>query len=435
MERNYTDLLEKSLGGSRLELLHLLAYQASILQMPLYLVGGVVRDILLGYPIKEFDLVVEGDSAKFAKHIVKKIGGRVLVHSKFGTATWDLNESTLKRLDFPMLDVEDFSLSFDLISARSETYSSPGALPTVKRSTIDDDLRRRDFTVNAMAIRLDGDHLGELFDPLNGQRDLERKAIRVLHDRSFVDDPTRMVRAVRYSERYGFNIETKTMMLFNDEAKSVLSGLSGERLRHEFDLVFNEPKSILMLEKLNKLGLLAAIHSVLPKADHKRLAKIEDKSLEGFGEIAVPDILSFKQALAWVLFLMGFSKKEVEEIAERLDFPALLKNAARAASSLHKELPALKDWKPSQWTFHLDKLPSLAIYAVWLASSDDPLRSYLEKWRNVKLYTTGDDLKKLGLAPGPKYKEILSRLRAAWLDGEVGTKKEETILRDQLIAQ
>ena len=435
MERNYTDLLEKSLGGSRLELLHLLAYQASILQMPLYLVGGVVRDILLGYPIKEFDLVVEGDSAKFAKHIVKKIGGRALVHSRFGTATWDLNESTLKRLDFPMLDVDDFSLSFDLISARSETYSSPGALPTVKRSTIDHDLRRRDFTVNAMAIRLDGNHLGKLFDPLNGQRDLERKAIQVLHDRSFVDDPTRMFRAVRYSERYGFKIEPKTIKLFNDEAKSVLSGLSGERLRHEFDLVFNETKSILMLEKIKELGLLAVVHSALSNADHKRLSKLENAADKRFGEIAVPDILSFKQSLAWVLFLMDLSKKEVEEIAERLDFPALLKSAARAASSLRKDIPSFKNWKPSQWTFHLDDLPSLAIYAVWLASSDDPLCDYLEKWKNVKPYTTGDDLNYLGLKPGPKYKEILSRLRAAWLDGEVSTKKEETILRDQLIAQ
>jgi len=435
MERNYSGLLEKSLGGSRLELLHVLAYHASILQMPIYLVGGVVRDILLGYPIKEFDLVVEGDSAKFGKHIVKKIGGRVLVHSRFGTATWVLNESTLKRLDFPMLDVEDFSLSFDLISARSETYSFPGALPTVKRSIIDDDLRRRDFTVNAMAIRLDGDHLGELVDPLNGQKDLEKREIRVLHERSFIDDPTRMFRAVRYSERYDFKIESRTLKLFNDDSKSVLSELSGERLRHEFDLVFNESKSISMLRKLNKLGLLAVIQSALPKADHKQLAKVEDSPVEEFGEIAVPDILSFKQALAWVLFLLDLSEKDVEEIAERLDFPVLLKKAALAASSLQKEMSTFDDWKPSQWTFHLDELPSLAIYAVYLASSEHPLRDYLEKWRNVKPHTTGDDLNQLGLTPGPRYKEILSCLRAAWLDGDVDTKKEEMILRDQLIAQ
>jgi tRNA nucleotidyltransferase (CCA-adding enzyme) len=102
---------------------------------------------------------------------------------------------------------------------------------------------------------------------------------------------------------------------------------------------------------------------------------------------------------------------------------------------LHKNLPSFKDWKPSQWTFHLEELPSLAIYVVWLASSERSLSQYLEKWRDVKSLTTGDDLNQLGLKPGPKYKEILSRLRAAWLDGEISTIEEETILRDQLIAQ
>jgi tRNA nucleotidyltransferase (CCA-adding enzyme) len=406
-----------------------------MLQLPLYLVGGVVRDIFLGHPIKEFDLVVEGDSAKFAEYIVKKIGGRVLIHSRFGTATWILNESTLKRLNFPILDIADFSLSFDLISARAETYSSPGVLPTVKRSTIDDDLRRRDFTVNAMAIRLDGDHFGELLDPLDGQKDLEQKLVRVLHNKSFIDDPTRMFRAVRYSIRYGFELEPETLKLFNDEAKSVLSELSGERLRHEFDLAFNETESISVLGTLQEFGLVAIIHSALPKADQGWLIKIEDKPAEGFGEFAVPDILSFKQTMAWALFLMNLSEKEIEEIAERLDFPALLTKAALTASSLYTALPSFKDWAPSQWTFHLDEIPSLAVYAVWLATSERSLRTYLEKWQNIRPITTGDDLKQVGLTPGPKYKEILSRLRAAWLDGEVKTQEEEVVLRDRLIAE
>ncbi|MDX1379252.1 MAG: hypothetical protein R3307_10405, partial [Anaerolineales bacterium] len=240
MERNYSDLLEKSLDASRLELLHLLAHHASMLQMPLYLVGGVVRDLLLDYPVREFDIVVEGDSAVFAEYIVKKIGGRVLVHTKFKTATWTINESTLKRLNFPVFQQTDLSLFFDLVSARSETYASPGALPTVKHSTIDDDMRRRDFTINAMAMRLDGDHFGKLVDVFDGKSDLERGVISVLHPKSFIDDPTRMFRAVRYAERYGFEIEPETMEKFNDDAKAVLANLSGERLRHEIDLIFDE---------------------------------------------------------------------------------------------------------------------------------------------------------------------------------------------------
>jgi tRNA nucleotidyltransferase (CCA-adding enzyme) len=131
---------------------------------------------------------------------------------------------------------------------------------------------------------------------------------------------------------------------------------------------------------------------------------------------------------------MNLSDNEVEEIAERLVFPALLTKAAFGASSLLSSLPSFKEWKPSEWTFHLDELPTLAVYAVWLTTSEQPLREYLEKWQYVKPVTSGDDLKKYGLVPGPKYKEILSRLRAAWLDGEVNTKDEEVKLRDHLAA-
>ena len=435
MNRNYSDLLEKSLDGSRLELLHLLAHHASLLQMPLYLVGGVVRDMLLEYPVREFDLVVEGDSAVFAEYIVKKIGGRVLVHPKFKTATWTINESTLNRLDFPAFQQADFSLSFDLVSARSETYSAPGALPKIKLSNINDDLRRRDFTINAMAVRLDGNHLGELVDVLDGQSDLERRMIRVLHPKSFIDDPTRMFRAVRYAERYGFQVESDTKSLIDNEAKSVLAGLSGERLRHEIDLMFDETNRVSMFEKLRDSGLLAAVHPRLSEIDHKQLSAIKDKPEKNLGEFAIPDILSFTQTIRWIVSLMDLPEKDIEEIAERLAFPVLLADSAVSASTLQKELPLFQKWKPSQWTFHLDKLSSLAIYAVLLVTSEQPLRDYLEKWQNIKPFTSGDDLKRLGLKPGPRYKEILSRLRASWLDGDVKSEEEEIKFRDLLIAE
>ncbi|HSM72565.1 MAG TPA: hypothetical protein VK851_13560 [Anaerolineales bacterium] len=435
MGPNYSDLLEKSLDASRLELLHLLAHHASMLQMPLYLVGGVVRDILLEYPVREFDLVVEGDSAVFADYILKKIGGRVLVHSKFKTATWTINESTLERLDFPAFQQTDFSLSFDLVSARSEIYASPGALPTVTRSTIEDDMRRRDFTINAMAMRLDGNHLGELVDVLDGRSDLERGVIRVLHSNSFIDDPTRMFRAIRYAERYGFEIGPETMRYFNDDAKAVLAALSGERLRHEVDLIFDETNCVTMLEKVNELGLLTVVHPAFSSFDPKRLSALQTEPSKGFGEFTIPDMLSFAQTLGWILLLIGHSEKDVEEIAERLAFPAQLTKAARGAASLRGDLPSFKDWKPSQWTFHLDQYPALSVYAAWLASSDEHLRDYLKTWQKIQPFTSGDDLKESGLEPGPRYKEILTRLRAAWLDEEVGTENEEIDLRNRLIAE
>ncbi len=425
-ERNLTDLIQRSLLSDRLELLHLVAYQANAIQMPLYLVGGVVRDILLGRAVSDFDLVVEGNVAVLAEYVLKKHGGRIVTHARFGTATWTLNADTFQRLNVPVLLSPDTPISFDLISARSETYSQPGALPKVTFSTIDDDLRRRDFTINAIAIRLDGYHFGELYDPLDGETDLGRGMIRVLHPNSFVDDPTRLFRALRYESRYGFHIAPETLALMNDEARAVLATLSGERLRHEFDLIFEEANPSVILERLAELDLLAPIHPALTFTN-PRLPFLESPRPE-FGEFAVPDILSFRQALGWTLWLMPVLAYEIDLIAERLAFPALLTKSARAASALNQELSTYRRWKPSQWTFYLDELPSLAVYAVYLVKSEQVLHDYLAKWQYVKPKTTGDDLKAHGLEPGPKYAEILRRLRAARLDGEVRTDEEELAL-------
>src|ERR1700752_378858 len=262
MERDHSALLENSLDGLHLELLHLFAYQAAALQMPLYLVGGVVRDMFLGRAVNDFDLVVEGEITAFAESILKKYGGKILVHSRFWTAKWIFNESTFKRLDFSANRFPDFELSFDLVSARSETYSQPGALPDVERSTIGDDLRRRDFTINAMALRLDGNHYGELIDPLGGEADLERGTIRVIHAKSFIDDPTPIYRAVRYEGRYGFQIADDTLALIPN-ARPIIAELSAERIRHELDLILAEQNAVSMLARLAELDLLKPIHPVL----------------------------------------------------------------------------------------------------------------------------------------------------------------------------
>jgi tRNA nucleotidyltransferase (CCA-adding enzyme) len=433
MAENVSELLERSLDGSRLELLHLLAYQAAALQMPLYLVGGVVRDILLERAVKDFDLVLEGDSALLAESALKKYGGRIMVHSRFGTATWVVNESTYGRLNVPALQFPETDMSFDLISARSETYAQPGALPTVKFSTIDDDLRRRDFTINAMTVRLDGTFFGELYDPLNGQNDLQNKLIRVLHPRSFVDDPTRIFRAVRYAERYKFEIEPETLKLVNNEALEVLSQLSGERVRHEFDLIFEEKQVVDTLRRLKELNLLGAVYPALKTADHERLFRLNDRLTFAFGKFLVPDILSFRQSLGWTLYLMDALPLDLDMMEVRLAFPTLLAKAVRGAASLFADLPSFADWKPSQWTFYLDELPSLSVYAVWLVTSEPALQKYLADWQDIKPFTTGDDLKERGLEPGPKFKEILTRLRAAWLDGEVGKEEEEKALLERII--
>jgi len=416
---NLADLLKKSLDSDRLDLIHRIADESSALGFQIYLVGGSVRDLLLARPIGDLDLTVEGDATKLGRALVKKHHGELTIHDKFFTATWTPDSSN--------------SHPLDLTSARKETYSRPGALPTVTRSTLDDDLRRRDFTINAMAIRMDGNDFGELHDPLHGQKDLESKLIRALHPKSFVDDPTRIFRAVRYAERYGFIIEPESLNLINDESRRVLGELSGERLRHEFDMIFDESDPSTILKQLADLNVLEPIHGALSTVNHW-LPKIEDPS-PNFGEFAIPDILSFRQTLGWTLYLAYSTNVDIESLSERLDFPALLTNAVISASALKKDLPSFKDWKPSQWTFHLDDLPSLAVYAVYLISKESALHDYLAKWQYVRPATTGDDLKARGLEPGPRYGEILRRLRAAWLDEEVKNEEEENSLLNRCLLE
>jgi tRNA nucleotidyltransferase (CCA-adding enzyme) len=403
----------------QLHWLRQVAGQAGDLGMPLFLVGGPVRDLLLERPVRDFDLVVEGDATTLGRKLARAIGGSITVHKNFLTATWSVQ------------DPEAAIQSLDLITARSETYQHPGDLPKVTPSTINDDLQRRDFTINAMAVRLDENHHGEFLDPLGGRTDLERKSIRVLHPRSFLDDPTRMLRAVRYADRYGFEIEPDTLKLIDEEARSVLSRLSGERLRHEFDLIFEEANPSVSLTRLGSLDLLNPIHPALASAENE-LPSLKEPATE-LGAFPSADILSIRQMLGWACWLVALPSTGIDSIAERLAFPAALTRAARAASSLAAVLPSYADARPSRWTYFLDDLPALSVYAVWLVKHEQALYDYLATWRHVRTHTTGDDLKARGLRPGPEYQKILSRLRTAWLDGEVESIEGERVLLVSLL--
>ena len=410
------------LTSRQLTLLRDIASLSASLQMPAYLVGGFVRDYFLEKRVNDLDVVIEGDAIQFGKALVKKFGGKLTPHTKFQTAIWDI--PTTFNVELPALSLPKVS-TLDLITARSETYSRPGALPAVTPSTIDDDLRRRDFTINAMAVRLDGDHFGELLDPFNGQSDLEQRIIRVLHPLSFVDDPTRVFRAVRYEQRYSFILHPSSLILVNSESLAVLQTLSGERIRHELDLIFEEDNSHQMIVRLGELDVFKWIHPELHafNGDYSDFLDM-DASL---------DIPASRTTMGYMLWLMDLSEAAVLSIAQRLGFTSDLTHAVWAASQLKKSLPFLVNSKPSDWAFALEKLPLLSIYAVYLVCGENALLDYLSLWRHVKAHTTGDDLKVRGLAPGPRYGEILMKLRAAWLDGEVKNKKEEEELLNRLL--
>ena len=391
-----------------------IAAQAAALNMPCYLVGGFVRDLLLNKPVNDLDIVLEGDAIKLGKSLVKKFGGKLTPHDKFQTAIWFLPET--------------FNLqaaTLDLITARKETYKDPGSLPTVMPAAIEDDLRRRDFTINAMAIRIDGDHFGEMLDPLHGQADLEKRIIRVLHPRSFIDDPTRIFRAIRYEGRYSFNLDFETLNLISPEALAVISQLSGERIRHELDLIFEEQGASQMILRVASLGILNAIHlELLPL--NLSYADLLERNLPA-------DIPGSRTTLGYILWFMDLSEDGVLSIAKRLDFSSDMTYSVWAAAQLKKSLPVLVNSKPSEWTIALEKFPLISIYAVYLVSHENALLDYLSVWRHVKPHTTGDDLKARGLQPGPRYGEILSLLRAAWLDGDVKDQDQENEFLDTLL--
>ena len=219
-------------------------------RLPVYLVGGFVRDLLLDHPSQDFDLVVEGDAIALAKALAHQYGGRVTSHSRFGTAKWHIDKQEMDKLHTGKASAEvrsdrflpsDLPDSLDFVSARTEFYTYPTALPTVERGSIKLDLHRRDFTINTLALRLDGHHYGELHDYWGGLSDIRHGMVRVLHSLSFIDDPTRILRAVRFEQRFAFEIERRTRDLLM-EGRSLINKVSGDRLRHELDHILSEQK-------------------------------------------------------------------------------------------------------------------------------------------------------------------------------------------------
>ena len=413
---DFAEKLKDSLGENRLRLLQLVLDEATGRGLPLYIVGGSVRDLVLSRPLNDFDLTVEGDAIALARALAAKHGGGVTAHTKFGTAKWFLPS-----------DLEEQHNTLDLVSARSETYNHPAALPTVAVGSIADDLRRRDFTINAMAIRLDGGHFAELRDDLQGMDDLRKGIVRVLHPGSFIDDPTRMYRAVRYAERYGFQMAEDTLVLI-PEARPFVEKLSPQRIRHELDLILDEPTAVSMLGRLEELDLLSCIHPVLADFKKSNLAtvKSEDQALQ-------------TRNSRWALWLMHLTDQEVEFINDRLHFTADLLKVLRSIALLEANLTGLAGLKPSEAVQMLESYSFKALEVVSAALTEGEVKNilsrYLSDWWHVKPKTTGHDLKKRGIPPGPKYNEVLRRLRAAWLDGEVKTAEEEQRLLDNLLSQ
>ena len=450
VRQNLANRLESALPPARLALLNAVAETAHDQRAALYIVGGFVRDLLLERPSLDFDLVVEGDAIQLASALAVKYGGRVTSHTRFGTSKWhisDIHTILLEKLAADSSSGEKTASAqshklpefLDLITARTEFYTYPTALPTVERGSIKLDLHRRDFTINTLALRLDGHHYAELHDYWGGLNDLKDGLVRVLHSLSFVDDPTRMLRAVRFEQRFDFKIEDRTLELI-EEAIPLLERVSGDRIRHELDRILEENLASSMLTRLDQLNLLTAIQPALEWDGwiSARVQSLADLYPEADWRLELSGI-KLKVSLGYILWLIRLTKSRLRKVIRRLKISTTLADEIRSAHSLWRDIHTLTNAKPSEIVTRLDDFLPLAIYANYIAAQDEQQRKvlweYVNKWRQVSPNTNGHVLRQRGLPPGPIYRKIITTLRNAWLDGKIVTSEQEEALLEQLLVE
>jgi tRNA nucleotidyltransferase (CCA-adding enzyme) len=382
-----------------------------------YLVGGTVRDILLGERGFDVDIAVEGDAIAVADALAEALEGRVHPHEKFGTAVVVYGEGE----------------HVDVVTCRTEFYDAPAALPAVEHATIREDLFRRDFTINAMAVSLRGADYGRLVDPFGGRADLAAGAIRVLHNLSFIDDPTRIFRAIRYENRLGFRMEPHTERLARACVEMGLVGdLSSARLRDELVALLSEGEIRHSILRLAELGAARAVHPHLAADEEAvellaRLVELRDR----YG-VDVP---------AWRLGLTVLARRlppdELYDWASRLKLrrrdAEAIAGAVTVGPKLVERLSA-GELPPAEVVALADPYaPDAPLYALALA--DLPaLRDYFERLQGVRLEIGGGELAELGLAESPRVGEILGELRRRKLNGELPGRESELAAARELIA-
>jgi tRNA nucleotidyltransferase (CCA-adding enzyme) len=419
--RSLANLMNSKLPSSLLSLLHRCGEVAEGVGASVYVVGGFVRDLLLGVENMDIDLVVEGDGIAYAERLSACLQGKTRSHPKFGTAVITLPN--------------DFRI--DVATARAEYYEHPAALPTVEHSSIKMDLYRRDFTINTLAICLNPGDFGKILDFYGGQRDLRNKTIRVLHNLSFVEDPTRIIRAVRFESRFGFRISKDTEQLVKNAVKmNLLERVSSTRIFGELSLVFEEPHPAAIFMRLEELKLLEFFHPEFH-----------------FGSGEAKDFAHVEEALAWYrllyrkegvshleLYLMAlladFKPSEARKAMGRLGFSQRMRTKIRGDltgfRNLLRRLATRRNRSPSQLYRLMAKTSREALLLLMALSQDEEIKravsDYLTTYSRITTHLEGKDLRNLGISPGPIYKKILNTLLYARLDGKAETREEEIAL-------
>ena len=412
--KDYLESLSKEIKG----LINLANTVALNNKVSVYLVGGFVRDLILGVKNFDLDIVVEGEGIKFAEDFALKLKAGIIRHKRFGTATVMIS---------PVLKV-------DIATARKELYPQPASLPVVSKGSLREDLYRRDFTINAMALSIAKKKPVRLIDSFGGMQDLRQKKIRILHQISFIDDPTRILRAIRFEKRYGFQLEAQTLAALKEASRArMLEKVSAQRIRDEIILLLKEEqplKPIRRIQELTGFGFLSPDLSFTLKS----FAFL--KSMESQIKWFKKEFPHHRQLETWLIYFMGLIDSmtigEAKALCKRFAFRREEEKSISAYKKINKSFirqlssPGIKPYD----VFQL--LGPLTYEVIILLKSkyrnlnfQKNIKKFLRDYDGAHLYITGDDLHRLGIAPGPDYRRILNKVLEAKLNGKVKTKKEE----------
>ena len=416
--RNVVSLLAHRLPPRIQQLLRLAGTVGDEVRAKVYAVGGFVRDLLLRHANLDVDLVVEGDGIAFAEVLGPHLTAKVTSHRTFGTAVLTLPDG----------------FKMDVATARTEYYEYPAALPTVEHSSIKMDLYRRDFTINTLAVCLNADRYGELLDFFGGQQDLRDKTLRIIHNLSFVEDPTRILRAARFEVRFGFRLSRHAEQLaVNAVTLGLLEKLAGERLTTELQLILQEGRPFAILQRLQELGVLAAIHPRLT------LEAGMEQRFKHVGEVLTWYGLLYQEPspASWIVYLLTLllERRSVEgrAILRRLNPPpriaATVSRALARLRALTRQFQQARDL-PARRVYRWMVEDSLEVALALMARMERPeqakaIGDFLSTTRRVRPILRGDDLQSLGIRPGPIYRDILNSLLYARLDGHVQSRDDE----------
>jgi tRNA nucleotidyltransferase (CCA-adding enzyme) len=408
---SYADQLRAALTEPDWSILQQTAQIAARLKMSLYIVGGPVRDCLLRRTVTDLDLTTEGDAIALARAAAHELNGTWKKFDRFGTAK---------------LQLPGRSSPIDLATTRTETYAHPGALPEVTHGNIRADLVRRDFTLNALGIRLDGEHLGELIDLHNGERDLAAGALRVLHERSFTDDPTRLFRGARFEQRFGFVLADETRALIAP-ALPVIDQVSGDRIRRELELIFREEQPWQVLVRLAEWGVLQQIDRDLT---------LDDWIVNRFRARTAP----YEAFTCWAWLACRLNETSLTRFSQRV-------NLARAEAIDLAQVKALREAQESigrterrselyrALAAYSDRALHAALTVIDQPAAQQHIALFLNELRGVRTAIDGTRLQELGVPHGPQIGRILEQVRDAVLDGMIATPQQEEEYARRLMAQ